>query len=250
MMADFTLCERCQAEYDNPMNRRFHAQPNACKACGPQLQLVDRNGVPLPGDPVAETIRLLKLGSIFAIKGLGGFHLAVDAGQPAAVRELRGRKRRSEKPFALMAADISAIERVCDVTAEDAALLASAQRPIVLLRKHSATYDTLAPDGNSLGVFLPCTPLHRLLVADDTLPALVMTSGNLSDEPIAIDNDEALGRLANIAVFFLSTTATSCCAAMTPSRGESAANINSSAVRGALFRLRFYCSNRYRTSLR
>ena len=202
-MATFALCPRCQAEYDDPMDRRFHAQPNACWDCGPQLQLVDRQGSPQPGDPVAEAIRLLKRGSILAIKGLGGFHLAVDASQPEAVTEMRRRKRRGEKPFALMAGDISAIEGVCEVTAEDAALLSSPQRPIVLLRKTSAIYNTLAPDGNHLGVFLPYTPLHHLLVADRELSALVMTSGNLSDEPIAIDNREALARLAGIADNFL-----------------------------------------------
>jgi hydrogenase maturation protein HypF len=202
-MASFTLCHLCQAEYDDPMDRRFHAQPNACWSCGPQLQLVDRTGTQQPGDPVAEAIRLLELGFIFAIKGLGGFHLAVDATRPEAVRELRRRKNRGDKPFALMVANTSAIKDTCEVTAEDAELLESPQRPIVLLRKISEIYNTLASDGNHLGVFLPYTPLHHLLVGNDGLSALVMTSGNLSDEPIAIDNDEAVSRLNCIADFFL-----------------------------------------------
>jgi hydrogenase maturation protein HypF len=202
-MAAFTMCALCQAEYDDPMNRRFHAQPNACWDCGPLLQLIDKRGVPVPGDPIAETIRLLKLGFIVAIKGLGGFHLAVDANQPEPVHNLRRRKRRGEKPFALMVPDVSAIRDVCTVTSADVALLESPQRPIVLLRKTSAQYDALAPDGNHLGVFLPYTPLHHLLMDSDGLAALVMTSGNLSDEPIAIDNDEAALRLVDIADYLL-----------------------------------------------
>jgi len=202
-MAPFTMCERCHAEYGDPRNRRFHAQPNACWECGPQLQLVGSSGVSQPGDPVAEAIRLLKRGSILAIKGLGGFHLAVDANQREAVRELRRRKRRGEKPFAMMVADTTAIRVMCDVSADEAELLESPQRPIVLLRKLSTDYDSLAPDGNELGVFLPYTPLHHLLLAGGDLSALVMTSGNLRDEPIAIDNQEAITRLKEIADFSL-----------------------------------------------
>lgn len=202
-MAAFEMCSRCQAEYDDPMDRRFHAQPNACWECGPQLALLDQAGRPLPGDPVAEAIRQLRLGHIVAIKGLGGFHLAVDASQPEAVDELRSRKHRGEKPFALMCASLAAIKEVCEVTAEEAALLESPQRPIVLLRKTATTYDALAPDSDQLGMFLPYTPLHHLLLASEGVAALVMTSGNLSEEPIAIDNDEAVQRLACIADFFL-----------------------------------------------
>jgi len=202
-MAPFTMCARCQAEYDDPGDRRFHAQPNACWECGPQLQLVDSRGVSQSGDPVAEAIRLLKRGSIVAIKGLGGFHLAVDANQPEAVRELRGRKHRGDKPFAMMVADTKALQAICDVSAAEAALLESPQRPIVLLRKVSREYDSLASDGNQLGVFLPYTPLHHLLLAGGDLSALVMTSGNLSDEPIAIENQEAMTSLTAIADYFL-----------------------------------------------
>jgi hydrogenase maturation protein HypF len=202
-MAKFTMCELCQSEYDNPLDRRFHAQPNACWNCGPQLQLLDRNSKPIEGDPITEALRLLQQGSILAIKGLGGFHLAVDANQPVAVQELRRRKHRREKPFALMVANTDSLKDICEVTDKDAELLESTQRPIVLLRKLSALYDGLAPDGNHLGVFLPYTPLHRLLLSNEALSALVMTSGNLTDEPIAIDNDEAINRLNDIADYFL-----------------------------------------------
>jgi hydrogenase maturation protein HypF len=202
-MAGFTMCPLCQGEYDDPANRRFHAQPNACAVCGPQLELVDRKGTRQAGEPIAATIRLLRQGRIVSIKGLGGFHLAVDATQPAAVAELRQRKHRGEKPFALMLADVAQASQLCDVTAEEAAVLTSPQRPIVLLRRRSTAFDALAPDGNLLGVFLPYTPLHHLLVGETGLPALVMTSANLTDEPIAIDNQEALSRLGEIADFFL-----------------------------------------------
>jgi hydrogenase maturation protein HypF len=202
-MASFIMCPPCQAEYDDPVDRRFHTQPNACWDCGPQLALLDPQGQQQPGAPVEEAIRRLRKGAIIAIKGLGGFHLAVDASNPDAVGELRRRKRRGKKPFALMCADLAAVQEVCEVSAQEAVLLESPQRPIVLLRKTSAAYDALAPDGSHLGVFLPYTPLHHLLLANKGLRALVMTSGNLSDEPIAITNDEAFERLARIADFFL-----------------------------------------------
>ncbi|MGD0797111.1 MAG: carbamoyltransferase HypF [Acidobacteriaceae bacterium] len=210
-MAHFRMCPACQAEYHDPLNRRFHAQPNACWDCGPQLELVDSSGAPHPAnaftdphsDQLAETVRHLKLGSIVAIKGLGGFHLAVDAANPAAVAELRLRKRRVEKPFAVMVPSLAAARRIAVVTESDAALLESPQRPIVLLPKLDHTLDALAPDTKRLGLFLPYTPLHHLLFASTGLSALVMTSANLSDEPIAIDNAEALARLARIADFFL-----------------------------------------------
>jgi hydrogenase maturation protein HypF len=202
-MAAFILCSRCQTEYDDPLDRRFHAQPNACCDCGPRLTLLDNKRNTQPGDPLIEAIRLLRHGFIVAIKGLGGFHLAVDASQPEVVSELRRRKHRGEKPFALMCASIEAIKQVCKVDAEEALLLESQQRPIVLLQKTASTYDALAPDGNVLGICLPYTPLHHLLVGCQGVPALVMTSGNLSDEPIAIDNEDALTRLDTVADFFL-----------------------------------------------
>lgn len=202
-MEAFTMCSRCQAEYDDPADRRFHAQPNACWDCGPQLRLIDNKGTSLSGDPIIEAIRLLRLGFIFAIKGLGGFHLAVDATRPEAVQELRRRKHRGDKPFALMVGDISTVRKIAQPTPEDVRLLQAPQRPIVLVPKLSSAYEALAPDGNHLGIFLPYTPLHYLLVGGDGLPELVMTSGNLSDEPIAIDNEEAISRLVDIADYFL-----------------------------------------------
>ena len=202
-MADFPMCALCQAEYDDPLDRRFHAQPNACWHCGPQLTLVDRNDVAQPGEPIAETIRLLSEGRILAIKGLGGFHLAVDATNAEAVRELRRRKHRGEKPFALMVDNLEAARALCHVSAEEAVLLEFPQRPIVLLRKQGRELEGIAPDGNDLGLFLPYTPIHHLLFANSDLTALVMTSANLSEEPIANDNREAIERLSQIADYFL-----------------------------------------------
>jgi hydrogenase maturation protein HypF len=202
-MASFKMCAHCQAEYDDPLDRRFHAQPNACYACGPMLQLLSKDGVLHDGNPVAKAIQWLQNGAILAVKGLGGFHLATDACQPNAVEELRRRKHRGEKPFAVMVRDLAAAQEFCTVTNDEALLLQSPQRPIVLLAKRSALFDSLAPDGNQLGLFLPYTPLHHLLLATSSLRALVMTSANLSEEPIAIDNQEALTRLKDIADFFL-----------------------------------------------
>ena len=204
-MAQFTMCRLCQAEYDDPLDRRFHAQPNACGVCGPQVEMVDASGMlqSRANDAVHDAVRFLKTGRILAVKGLGGFHLAVDARQPDAVHELRRRKNRGQKPFALMVADLEAARKICDVSNHEAELLQSFARPIVLLRKKSAELDALAPDGDQLGVFLPYTPLHHLLLADEGLSSLVMTSGNISEEPIAIDNHEAIARLSPIADFFL-----------------------------------------------
>jgi len=202
-MDAFPMCALCQAEYDNPLDRRFHAQPNACWDCGPTVELLDGKGNLLAGDPLAETIKLLTQGSIIAIKGLGGFHLAVDAHQPHAVEELRRRKAREAKPFAVMVPHLGVAKVLCDVTDEEATLLASPQRPIVLLPERLKLLRAVAPDGNQLGVFLPYTPLHHLLFSGGSLSALVMTSANLSEEPIAIDNEEAIDRLRGIADFFL-----------------------------------------------
>ncbi|HEX8814351.1 MAG TPA: carbamoyltransferase HypF [Terriglobales bacterium] len=205
-MATFPMCPQCQAEYDDPLNRRFHAQPNACWACGPRVELLDRSGKKINGrDPIAEVIRLLRAGSIVAIKGLGGFHLAADATNADAVGLLRERKRRVEKPFAVMVPDIEAARRVCEVDDAGLEALHSIQRPIVLLPKNadSPVVDAVAPFNAFLGVFLPYTPLHYLILREGNFPALVMTSGNLSEEPIAIANDEALARLQNLADYFL-----------------------------------------------
>ncbi|MDE3154634.1 MAG: carbamoyltransferase HypF [Acidobacteriota bacterium] len=205
-MAVFPMCPACQAEYDDPMNRRFHAQPNACPACGPRLTLLDGQGRPLiVDDPIRDTVRRLAAGEIVAIRGLGGFHLAVDARQPAAVQRLRDRKHRIEKPFAVMVPSLAAAERIVEVDAAARALLTGWERPIVILprRDGGAIPEVVAPGNRFLGVFVPYTPLHHLLFADGAFEALVMTSGNLSEEPIAIGNDEAVGRLAGIADAFL-----------------------------------------------
>jgi hydrogenase maturation protein HypF len=205
-MAEFRMCPICQAEYDDPRNRRFHAQPNACWTCGPQVELWNQEGKSVAvADPVAETVARLQRGDVVAIKGLGGFHLACDATDAVAVRTLRERKRRVEKPFAVMVPDVAAAERFCGVDEAARALLLSPQRPIVLLRRREGTSiaDEVAPFNRYLGVFLPYTPLHDLLFAEGQFSALVMTSANQSEEPICIANDEALRRLQKLADCFL-----------------------------------------------
>jgi hydrogenase maturation protein HypF len=204
-MRIFKMCPQCQQEYDNPLDRRFHAQPNACPKCGPSLKLVDNNGDPVETDDVlAAAARLLKDGRILAIKGLGGFLLACDATNEKAVKLLRERKRRPFKPLAIMVATLDEAKRHCHVSEKEEELLTSPQCPIVLLKrkKESTVSASIAPNLNYLGVMLPYTPLHHILLRETGLP-LVMTSGNLSEEPIAKDNDEALRRLNGIADYFL-----------------------------------------------
>jgi hydrogenase maturation protein HypF len=204
-MKDFRMCRECQEEYDNPEDRRFHAQPNACDACGPHVSLFDDTpGKIATRDPIKKTADLLKQGHIVAIKGIGGFHLAADAENNDAVACLRRRKKRAEKPFALMSYDIRAIRRYAVVEPIDETLLLSPQRPIVLLTKKSpnSISEEVSPKNNHFGTMLPYTPIHYLLL-NFGFSALVMTSGNMSDEPIAIDNEEAFERLSNIADFFL-----------------------------------------------
>jgi hydrogenase maturation protein HypF len=205
-MAKFHMCPECQAEYDDPLNRRFHAQPNACWRCGPQVWLGTTEGAPIEStDPVAETIERLLRGEIMAIKGIGGFHLSVDATREEAVTRLRQRKHRYGKPLAIMVRDLAAARTMCDLTAEEEALLQTPARPIVLghARKRNGIAPSVAPGIPWLGLFLPYAPLQHLLFADPRVTALVMTSANLSEEPIAIDNDEARARLAAIADAFL-----------------------------------------------
>ncbi len=217
-MATFAMCDACQAEYEDPEDRRFHAQPNACPVCGPSLTLVVR-GTALADCSFArreslaairEARRLLREGKILAVKGLGGFLLACDARNDAAVAELRQRKRRSEKPFALMARDVVAVRTLSRTSAEDEAALLHLRRPIVIMpRLAGATLASgIAPGNETVGVMLPYTPLHYLLFSDSPdmeseFPALVMTSGNLSEEPIVTSNADALERLNGMADWFL-----------------------------------------------
>jgi hydrogenase maturation protein HypF len=205
-MRQFKMCPQCRREYADPLNRRFHAQPNACPRCGPELELVDGNGDRIDcGDAITAASELLKAGKILAVKGLGGFHLACDATSEAAINTLRARKRRQGKPLAVMIGTLEEIEKHCLVSDEERELLQSSQCPIVLLRwKRSSSNisPAVAPNLKYLGVMLPYTPLHHILLAETGLP-LVMTSGNISEEPIASDNDEALRRLGGIADYFL-----------------------------------------------
>jgi hydrogenase maturation protein HypF len=191
-MAGFPMCDECRQEYENPGDRRFHAEPTCCPACGPQLSM-----------PLEEAVALLRDGAIVAVKGLGGYHLACDAASEEAVARLRARKRREEKPFALMT---TTPERIAAVSPEQWALLESPARPIVLLPRLATqccmVAESVAPGSPYLGIMLPYTPLHHLL-SHDFGGALVMTSGNLSDEPIAFDDDEARARLAAVADAFL-----------------------------------------------
>jgi hydrogenase maturation protein HypF len=190
-MAGFHMCADCRREYDDPADRRFHAQPNACPACGPSLSA-----------EIAEAQRRLAAGEILAIKGLGGFHLACDARNAAAVEQLRRRKRRSDKPFALMARDLAAVEAIGVLTPGDREALESSRHPIVILRALE-TLPAVAPNNRTLGIMLPYTPLHHLLFEGAPYDTLVMTSGNLSEEPIVVSNDEARARLNGVADWFL-----------------------------------------------
>jgi hydrogenase maturation protein HypF len=214
-MASFVMCSDCQAEYEDPGDRRFHAQPNACAVCGPSLALVE------PGSQasfaganslgiIRQTRALLREGKIVGVKGLGGFLLACDATNQAAVAELRRRKRRPHKPFALMVRDLEAVRGLCDLSAEDEHSLLHPRRPIVILPRRTGTglAPGLAPGDNTLGVMLPYTPLHYLLFSDSPemeseWAALVMTSGNLSEEPIVVTNQEAMAQLGGVADWFL-----------------------------------------------
>ncbi len=227
-MRAFTMCPACRAEYTDPLSRRFHAEPNACPECGPHVWLAFVGGgppsPPMPGGPpdltppdlggpgglpeaasvIGDAAQLLRAGLVVAVKGLGGFHLACDARNPDAVQRLRAAKRRQAKPFALMVRDLAEAARHCQITPEARAALLAPERPILLLprREGSEITAAVAPGQRLLGVMLPYTPLHRLLL-DAGPPALVMTSGNRSEEPIAHENEEAAARLAPLADAFL-----------------------------------------------
>jgi hydrogenase maturation protein HypF len=206
-MACFVLCPRCHAEYEDPADRRFHAEPNACPVCGPMLWITDDEGRALqdpPADIVEKAAELLRAGRILAIKGLGGFHLAVDATNEEAVRRLRSRKYREEKPLAIMVKDIDAASQIAKIGGAERELLLSPRRPIVLCRKRDGHLiaPSVAPGVPNQGIILPYTPLHHLLL-EKNFAALVMTSANQVDEPICIANREALSRLKGIADFYL-----------------------------------------------
>jgi hydrogenase maturation protein HypF len=205
-MARFPMCAECQREYDDPTNRRFHAQPNACWKCGPKVWLEQPDGLTIPSeDPILATIERLLRGDVLAIKGIGGFHLSVDACNESAVTKLRQRKRRYGKPLAVMVQDLDVARTLCVLTREEEALLEMPARPIVLARARvgNGIAPSVAPGIPWLGVYLPYAPLQHLLFADARVMALVMTSANLSEEPIAIDNEEARTRLGEIADAFL-----------------------------------------------
>jgi hydrogenase maturation protein HypF len=200
-MAGFAMCDRCAAEYHDPADRRFHAQPTCCPACGPRLSLLDPAGT--AGPPLEAAADLLRRGKVLAVKGLGGYHLAVDASSEEAAGTLRARKHREDKPFAVMVADVAAARQVCQVDEAAAALLTSSRRPIVLLpRAPSGIAAAVAPGNRQLGLMLPYTPLHHLLLAGVGGP-VVLTSGNISDEPIVYRDGEAAQRLGGIADAFL-----------------------------------------------
>ena len=213
-MKRFAMCEACRAEYGEPRDRRFHAQPNACPACGPQLELWDRAGRVLAqrDEALQQAAQAIRRGEIAAVKGLGGFHLLVDARNEQAVRRLRELKHRDEKPFALMAPSLASAQALCDVSEAEERLLTSPEAPIVLLRRLGGPAESrpaaggiaeaVAPRNPCLGVMLPYTPLHHLLLAELGFP-VVATSGNLAEEPICTDERDALRRLGGMADLFL-----------------------------------------------
>lgn len=205
-MARFAMCPDCRDEYEDPANRRFHAQPTACAACGPRLQVLGADGAPAEAaDPLACFVQAIAAGRIGAMKGLGGYHLVCDARNAASVAELRRRKHRDEKPFALMVRDLDAAQAICELGPLERQLLQPPRCPIVLLRKRagSGIAEPVAPGNPYLGVMLPYTPLHHLLLHDLAGLPLVMTSGNRADEPIAHQEEDAVQRLRGIADLFL-----------------------------------------------
>ena len=204
-MAPFPLCDACAAEYADPADRRFHAEPVCCPDCGPRLRLLDAAGRPVPtGEPLTAAAALLRSGAVVAVKGVGGYHLAVDATDAAAVARLRVRKRRPHRPFALLLADLDAVERLCLPEPLHLTLLTDPARPVVVVprRPGAEVADAVAPDGGPLGVMLPYTPMHTLLAAAAARP-LVLTSANAAGEPLVTDDADALERLAGVADAYL-----------------------------------------------
>ncbi len=207
-MADFVMCAECEREYHDPGDRRFHAQPVCCPACGPSLQLIANDGTPLPGDPLMGAVALLRDGGVVAIKGLGGYHLAVLATSEAAAAALRARKHREDKPFAVMVRDIETARWLCEIDGTEEQLLSGIRRPIVLLERRPdggslrPVAPSVAPGNRLLGLMLPYTPVHHLIARELDAP-FVLTSGNVSDEPIVYRDEVALERLSGIADAFL-----------------------------------------------
>jgi len=204
-MSSFKMCRDCELEYHDPSNRRFHAQPNACWKCGPSVKLLDEEGKRIKADdPIQTAAEFIRDGKILAVKGIGGYHLACDATKPQVVSKLREKKNRVDKPFALMMLNMEQIKKFCEVSCEEERLLLSPRRPIVLLKRKSedSLPREIAPGNKYLGVMLPYTPLHYLLLKKVNLP-LIMTSGNISEEPIAYKDEDALCRLNKIADAFL-----------------------------------------------
>ncbi|MCX7880007.1 MAG: carbamoyltransferase HypF [Ignavibacteria bacterium] len=208
-MKKFQMCSKCREEYNNPNDRRYHAQPIACPECGPHVELWDREGNVLSKkhDAIEETVELIKKGKIIALKGIGGFQLLVDSYNDEAVKKLRERKHRIDKPFALMFPNLDSVYQVCNLELAEERLLLSPEAPIVLLKRKStpntkqpSTY--VAPENPYLGIMLPYSPLHHIIMNELNIP-IVATSGNISEEPMCIDELEALDRLQNIADFFL-----------------------------------------------
>ncbi len=200
-MSSFPMCPDCEREYHDIENRRYHAQPDCCPDCGPRVFYLDRQGSPLPGDAIALAREALRAGQIVAVKGLGGIHLACRCDDPEIANTLRRRKRRDEKPFAVMCRNADCAARICEVSEEERRILESFRRPIVLLKKREPGLRHISENG-FVGVMLPYTPLHVLLFGDD-IDMLVMTSANVSDTPMLTRNDEALRELAGIADGFL-----------------------------------------------
>ena len=205
-MASFEMCDDCRREYDDPSDRRFHAQPTCCPRCGPLLRLLDADGTVTASGPdvIEAAVALLAEGQVVAVKGVGGYHLAVDASDEGAVARLRARKHREERPFAVLCADLDAVRRLCEVSAAEASLLAGIERPIVLLRSlgESPVAPAVAPSNDHLGVMLPPSPLH-LLLAERMGGPVVLTSGNRSGEPMVFRDDDVVDRLTGIADAFV-----------------------------------------------
>ncbi len=198
-MKDFKMCKKCESEYKDPLDRRFHAQPNACPVCGPTVNLYDSKGKELGSgyQAIELTIEAIKLGKVCAIKGIGGFHLICNATDERAVMELRKRKKRSEKPFAVMFRDIEQLKDFANPTKLEEAMLLSPERPIILVEKNRELAPSVAPELKKVGAFLPYSPLHHIILKKLHFP-IVATSGNISDEPIVKDNDKALKELSNL----------------------------------------------------